>query len=101
MISSDQGDFAVPLPLDPGRKLADLSGYDGQRIAVILDQDRQRIVLQGTATFTQDEALGSVLNILLDNDEPGCPVLVISEAEWGGRIIPDFHHGCQFSLILD
>lgn len=101
MISSDHGDFVVPLPVDGEDKQIDLSAYDGQRIAVILDRDRRRIVLQGTATFIQDDALGNALNIQLDNDEPGQPVLVISEEEWGGRIIPDFHHGCKFSLILD
>jgi hypothetical protein len=101
MISSDHGDFAVPLKTSSSRDRVDLSEYDGQRICVIFDQKRPRIVLQGTARFIQDDAVGNALNIQLDNDEPGQPVLVISEEEWQGRIIPDFHYGCKYSLILD
>lgn len=102
MITNKQRDV-VPRSSSPPRrtKRVDLSEFDGQRLAVILNNAGQRTVLRGTATYVRDEAVGSALNIELDNEEPGHPVLVISESEWNGRIIPDFHFGCRFSLVFE
>ncbi len=78
-----------------------LSAFDGQRMAVELRRGPRRVVLRGTAVFVRDDAIGNTLNIRLDEGEPGHPVLVVSEREWDGRIVPDFHHGCAFCLVVD
>lgn len=100
MISKPKQISVVP----PRNKVAsdrlDLADFDGQRMSVVLDLESGRIVIRGTARFVRDDAIGNTLNIQPDDDEPGHPVIVISENDWGGRIIPDFHYGCQFSLII-
>jgi len=78
----------------------DFADFDGQRMSVILDLASGRVVIRGTAYFVRDDAIGNTLNIRPEDDEPGHPVIVISENDWKGRIIPDFHYGCQFSLIF-
>jgi hypothetical protein len=78
-----------------------LAAFDGQRMAVEMRRGPDRVVLRGTAVFVRDDAIGNTLNIRLDGGEPGHPVLVVSENEWDGRIVPDFHHGCNFCLVVD
>ena len=78
-----------------------LSEFDGQSMAVILPSGGKRIVLRGTAYYVRDTAAGNSLHIQLDENEPGRPVLIFSEDEGRGRIIPDFHYGCDFCLVLD
>jgi hypothetical protein len=70
-------------------------------MAVIVSRPSGRVVLRGTAEFVRDDAIGNTLNIRLDEPEPGHPVFVIAERSWRGRIVPDFHHGCKFCLIVD
>lgn len=84
-------------PASPQRGLAD---FDGIRMSVVLDIGSDRVVIRGTARFVRDDAIGNSLSIQPDQHEPGRPVIVISENDWDGRIIPDFHYGCQFSLII-
>ncbi len=100
MISNKQGQVHPPASRSAMGKRTDLSEYDGQRLAVVMQRDGGRIVLRGKASFVGDELLGNVLNIHLDNAEPGSPVVVIAEDQWDGRIIPDFHFGCKYCLML-
>ena len=69
-------------------------------MAVVMRRGPERVVLRGTATYVRDDAIGNTLNIRLDQQEPGHPVLVISEREWDGRIIPDLHHGCDYCVLV-
>jgi len=100
MISDKQGQVQPPVSRSGTGKRTDLSEYDGQRMSVVMQRDGGRIVLQGTAAYVGDELLGNVLNIHLGNGEPGAPVVVIAEDQWDGRIIPDFHFGCKYCLVL-
>lgn len=77
-----------------------LSEFDGQSMAVILHKGQKRIVLRGMATFVRDDTLGNSLQVQLDDSDAGQPILILSEDEWNGRIIPDFHHGCDFCLVI-
>ena len=78
----------------------DLSGFDGQRIAVVMDRaGGGRMVWQGEANYVRDDSQGNVLQITIDDAESGNPVIVIVEQEWDGRIIPDLEFGCKFCLI--
>jgi len=106
MISNSSRETKKPVSSRPGSQNnecvgLDLSEFDGLRMAVILGADTGRIVLRGTACFVRDDAVGNTLQIHLDDQEPGQPVIVIAEREWKGRIIPDFHYGCHFSLIVN
>ncbi len=93
--------YVRPLTADqPQAKPVRLSEFDGQRMAVLMRRGHERVVLRGTATFVRDDSVGSTLMIRLDKDEPGHPVFVISEKEWDGRIVPDFHHGCDFCVVV-
>lgn len=87
-----------------GRRLSKrtgLSEFDGQSVAVILrKKGRREIVMRGTAAFVRDDAVGNSLQIALNDDQPGQPLVILSEEEWNGRIIPDFHHGCDFCLVI-
>jgi len=78
-----------------------LSAFDGQRMAVELGRGRERVVVRGTAKFVRDDVVGNTLRIQLDDGGPGNPVVVVSEHEWMGRIVPDFHHGCDFCLTAN
>lgn len=82
----------------PSRRLAE---FNGQRMAVVMRRPSGRVVLRGTAEFVRDDTVGNALSIRLDEPEPGHPVVVIAERSWRGRIVPDFHHGCKFCLVLD
>ena len=100
MISNEQQDVVAGATNKRLAKRAGLSEFDGQRLAVVLRRGRSQIVVRGTATFVRDTTVGNSLRIYLENDEPGAPVFLLSEAEWNGRIVPDFHHGCDFCLVL-
>ena len=82
------------------RREVPLSAFDGQRMAVEMRRGGERIVLRGTAVYVRDDAVGNTLTIRFDDGQPGHPVLVVSESEWDGRIVPDFHYGCEFCLIV-
>ncbi len=101
MISGKQHDVVADAAGLRRAKQAGLSEFDGQSLAVVLHRGQTRIVLRGRAAFVRDDAVGDSLQILMDDDEPGQPVLILSENEWNGRIIPDFHHGCDFCLVID
>ncbi len=100
MISKEQQDVVAglggQLPSTPVR----LAEFDGQRMAVVLHKAGKRIILRGTASFVRDDTVGNTLKIWLEDDEPGQPVLMLSEVEWNGRIVPDFHFGCDFCLVI-
>ena len=100
MIRNKRHDVKPPVPSRRTAKRARLADFDGHRMAVLMRRGRERVVLRGTATFVRDDAVGNTLNIRLDKNEPGHPVLVISEKEWDGRIVPDFHHGCDFCVVV-
>ncbi len=100
MIANDQHESGPSSSGQVTTQQVDLSVFDGQRIAVLLDYSTRRIVLRGTAHFMRDDTQGNVLNIVPHSDEPGHPVLIISEADWNGRIIPDFHYGCRYCFII-
>lgn len=78
-----------------------LAAFDGYRVAVILPVGNERVVVCGRAVYVRDDGIGNVLNICLDTPQPGSPVVVISEGQWDGRIIPDFHYGCDFCLVAE
>ncbi len=78
------------------REGVDLSAYDGKRIALIVCKPDGAAAVRGTACYTQDGHLGSVLRISLDKIAEGMPVFVISEADWRGRIYPDLRFGCDY-----
>ncbi len=100
MISNEQHDVVGSTGTHRRLNRVGLSEFDGQSMAVILDKGQNRIVLRGKAAFVRDDAVGNSLQILLEDDEAGQPVLILSESEWNGRIIPDFHHGCDFCLVI-
>jgi hypothetical protein len=98
---SNRLDRAKPWVGPPERsEQTGLSAFDGHRMALIIHCGDQRMVLCGKASYVRDENIGNTLNIRLDDHEPGQPVVVISEQQWNGRIIPDFHYGCDFCLDL-
>lgn len=101
MISSGQREVAKNARGQQRSEQASLSEFDGQSTAVILRGGGKRIVLRGTAYYVRDSVAGNSLKIQLDEDEPGHPMLILSEDQWKGRIIPDFHYGCDFCLVLD
>ncbi len=101
MIRNDQQHRMLARSAHASRPTVSLSGFDGERMAVILTRPTGRLVLRGTAEFVRDDAIGNTLNIRLDEPEPGHPVVVIAEQAWRGRIVPDFHHGCKFCLICE
>jgi hypothetical protein len=78
-----------------------MSQFDGQRIAVILRRRDTKTVVCGKAFFVKDDYVGNSLQIRLDDGESGRPVLILSEREWNGRIIPDLHYGCKYSLVVE
>ena len=100
MISNQPSDIFPQLSGQNTTKRVDLSAFDGHRIAVVFDRKDQRVVMRGKACFVRDETIGNMLRISLDDEEPGRPVLMISEQDWNGRIIPDFHYGCDYCLIV-
>ncbi|MBM4092879.1 MAG: hypothetical protein FJ276_26245 [Planctomycetes bacterium] len=100
MISNGQRDTGPSHAEQETVRRIDLSAFDGQRMAVLLERGAKRVVLRGTAAFVRDDAIGNVLCIRLENKEPGEPVLIISEEKWLGRIIPDLHFGCSYCLIV-
>ncbi len=100
MISNEQHDVVAGANGEQLRKRVSLAEFDGQRMAVVLHRGRKQIVMRGTASFVHDTTVGNSLRICLENDEPGEPILMLSEGEWNGRIVPDFHHGCDFCLVI-
>ena len=100
MSRHEQQDVARATPERPGATQRRLSEFDGQKMAVEMVRGTRRIVLCGKADYVRDDLLGDTLHIRLDNAEPGNPVLIFSESEWSGRIVPDFHHGCDFCLVV-
>ncbi len=100
MISNEQQDVVANTGGKRRSKRVGLAEFDGQRLAVILRKERQETVLRGTAVFVRDDRVGNSLQIVLGDDVTGKPVLILSEDEWNGRIIPDFHHGCDFCLVI-
>jgi hypothetical protein len=101
MIRNGTSSFFEAMAGQNSKQGVDLSAFDGHRIAVVIEGTNQKTVLRGTAAFVRDEAVGNALRIRLDDEEPGHPVLMIAEDQWNGRIIPDFHHGCSFCLIVN
>lgn len=101
MIRNGASSFFQELAGQNSKQSVDLSAFDGHRVAVVIDGAARKTVLRGTAAFVRDETMGNALRIQLDDEEPGHPVLMISEDQWDGRIIPDFHHGCSFCLIVN
>jgi hypothetical protein len=101
MIRNDTSSLFTGMAGQNTKQRVDLSAFDGHRIAVVIESKNHKTVLRGTAAFVRDEAVGNSLRIQLDDEEPGQPVLMISEDQWDGRIIPDFHHGCSFCLIVN
>jgi hypothetical protein len=78
-----------------------LADFDGESMAVVLRKKRQEIVVRGTAAYIRDDTVGNALRIQLDDDPEGHSALLLSEDEWSGRIIPDFHHGCRYCVVFD
>ncbi len=101
MISNKRHDVGAGAAGAERSKRVSLADFDGQRLAVVVRNGQREVVMQGTATFVRDTAVGNSLRIHFGGDEPGDPVLMLSEDEWHGRIVPDFHHGCDFCLMID
>jgi hypothetical protein len=101
MSRHEQQDVVGATPERLRAKQRGLSEFDGQKMAVEMVRGARRIVLCGKAVYVRDDLLGGTLRIRLDDAEPGNPVLIFSESEWSGRIVPDFHHGCDFCLVVE
>ncbi len=101
MIRNEQPDMFPARSPRASRPAASLAEFNGERMAVIMSRPSGRLVLRGTAEYIYDDTIGHALNIRLDEPEPGHPVVVIAERSWSGRIVPDFHHGCKFCVIVE
>lgn len=101
MIRNEHHSRAPARSAPPSQSAVSLSEFNGERMAVVVNRPSGRVVLRGTAEFVRDDAIGNTLNIRIDEPEPGQPVVVIAERSWSGRIVPDFHHGCKFCLIVE
>lgn len=101
MISSRQQDVVRNAGgYQPSRRVR-LSEFDGLNLAVIMRSAGKRIVLRGRAVYVPDTVAGNSLRIRVAGSEPGDPVVVLSEENWNGRTIPDFHYGCDFCLVIE
>lgn len=78
-----------------------LADFDGESMAVVLRKKRREIVVRGTAAYIRHDTVGNALRIQLDDDPAGHSALLLSEDEWSGRIIPDFHYGCRYCVVFD
>ncbi|MHB0959649.1 MAG: hypothetical protein ACYC6N_28390 [Pirellulaceae bacterium] len=101
MIRNERHDVVPPVPAQQTAKRGGLSEFDGQKLAVVMTCGKDRLVVRGTAAFVRDDTVGNTLKIRLEDCEPGDPVLIIVEDQWKGRIVPDFHFGCDFCLIMN
>jgi hypothetical protein len=79
------------------------AAFDRHSVAVILTRSggKPKLVLRGQAVYVRDDHLGNALRIELVDDPVGQPVLLLAESTWQGRIIPDFHYGCDFCLVVE
>ena len=78
-------------------KSGDFSQFDREHVAVILTQEGCEFVFRGLATFQLDDNLGRILRVCGENARDGD--LILSEATWEGRVIPDVKHGCRYCFI--
>lgn len=82
-----------------GAPRMDLIMYDGKRIAVVFRRAETLQVFRCTAAFQQDEDLGPVLRIPLNdkgNPLPGNPVFIIEEDTSSDYLVEDDRYGCDF-----
>ena len=78
---------------------ADFSPLDGRKVAVKIRVGQDTVIFRGLASLQNDDALGKVLNVAALDDEQGAHAVLLSASNWSGRIIPDFHYGCDYCLI--
>lgn len=83
--------------LSNGRRPAnDFAEHNHRRVAVKIGEQ----VFCGVAFYLADPAMGKVLKIRIDGGHlQGTPEIILSEKDWVGRIIPDFHYGCRYLFI--
>ena len=74
----------------------DFSTFHQKRIVISLPCDGEPVPFRGTAVFSDDERLGRVLRISLDDGSE----IIISENEWQGLVVPDNTHACDYSEII-
>ena len=73
--------------------------YDNRKFAVLLRGPGSRPVY-GTARFQNDDQLGNILRIAIDDNCPGNPEIIVSEDHFNGLITQDIRHGCDYCLFL-
>ena len=81
----------------------ELSMYNGKRIAVVLSRDGVQRVLSGLAAIENDECLGSVVRIRLQekgSDLAGRPEIILQEDTPAECMVADDRYGCDFCLDL-
>ena len=100
MISNEQHDVVRSVAGRWQSKRSELAEFDGERMAVVLRKGREKIVVCGTAAYVRDDTVGNSLRIQLNDGEPGEAVVILAEDQWNGRIIPDFHHGCRYCVLI-
>jgi hypothetical protein len=79
--------------------VAALSHYAGKRVAVVLKNRDSDCVVRGTARYDEDEHLGWVLRIEVDEREADFDLpteILIAESEWDGEITSGEAFGCDF-----
>jgi hypothetical protein len=74
-----------------------LMQFDGQRVAIELDASGS--LVRGVARFEQDDLIGGVLRIRLEESGPGNAQIIIGSS-WRGTLVADFHCGCDIRLVL-
>ena len=75
--------------------------YDGKRVAVVLNSDAASVVVKGTARYEEDEFLGQVLRVLVEQSDSTAPPadVLIAESEWNGEIKGGDEYDCEFCFF--
>lgn len=79
----------------------DMKTYHGKRIAVVIRRAGGHQVFLCTAVFEQDEDLGPVLRIPLENGGNslrGCPVFILKGPNSCECLAEDDQYGCDFRI---
>lgn len=77
--------------------------YHGKRIAVVIRRDGNRQVFYCTAVFEEDEDLGPILRIpLQEGDElvKGSPSFILRGNGSSEYLVEDDQYGCDFRIDL-
>ena len=79
----------------------DLTMYHGKHIAVVIRRGGCHQVFRCTAVFQQDEDLGPIVRIPLEDEGealPGNPAFILKGSEASGCLVEDDRYGCDFLI---